>query len=174
VTAKLAEELVADCHVRTIGDPANTEQDWPTIVTAAQFVFAEPGPSVAKLYIRLGWAANDRKSFSGTLAAVRGEAIPTPSPTASGPPVKVRFVPIATAAWKPGGTDVGSGPKVADVRVTVMLPSVPITRFPITLAEAAVTRNNAATTPRMIIEFEIRYIVLLRQVNSAHLLMFWY
>jgi hypothetical protein len=174
-TLKLADVPV-EVRVRMIGDPAKTEQESPTLTAAAQFVFDDPGPTPSKLKTRFGCAANVKKLFSPTLAAVRGELISTPSVVTSGPPVKARVVPTATSASQggPGGVDDGSALNVELVMVTVIMPPDPISKFPMTLAEAAVTRNKTATTPRMIIEFEIRYIVLLRQVNSAHLLMFWY
>jgi hypothetical protein len=91
-------------YVRTIGEPANTEQDAPLLFAVAQFVFDEPGPMRLSLNTRFECEAKVRKVFisDNEAPAVRSLLLMyIPSPVASGPPVKAKVVFVVTSELHP-------------------------------------------------------------------------
>jgi hypothetical protein len=51
-------------RVKMIGEPAITEQDWPTS-SPKQLVLADPGETAVSVKSRTGFVAKVRKSFTG-------------------------------------------------------------------------------------------------------------
>src|ERR1035437_4258709 len=69
-----AEVRPLACKVKMIGEPAVTEQDWPTNVTKLQFVLADPAETPVRVKSRSECPGppNLRKKSSGITVWVRG------------------------------------------------------------------------------------------------------
>src|SRR5258708_33402243 len=154
-------------RVKTIGEPANIEQESPMLTKALQFVFSDPGPRLRTVY-RIGaceipFPANWINGLLAASPAPSTIACPfansTPSAGLKAPefrqpgapstpdeqPANCRDVVCATSLFHggPDGLAPVSGLKTMLLSVTVTVP-VPDVVFnsPVTAAVAAVIKDN--------------------------------
>jgi len=131
-------------YVSTKGEPATTEQDAPTVVTLAQFVFDEPLPKPSKVKSRSIGPRAGKTINSGTAPPpeVRFLMLPV-TPATTEPPEKSTFVPKPVLTHPVPG-EVPTGDHVISVAVTVTPPpgQLAIFRVPIGLAAAVPTRSR--------------------------------
>jgi hypothetical protein len=168
-----AEVRPLACKVKMIGEPANTEQDWPTDTTRLQSATADPGETEVRRKSRDECAANLRKKSNGGIdEGLSGKLllISTPSPTTRqepGQPKNVSAVPLATSPFHggPGGVELLSVFQVMLVSDTVTSPAEPVNSVPTTPAEAE-GANIAIATAKLktttFSEFRI-FIIFLRR-----------
>src|SRR5258708_55393 len=144
--------------VKTIGEPANTEQESPILTKPVQFVFADPGPAPVRGYRTDGCAANwmnglfAAKPAPKTIGLLFANSTPSaetrqpaaPS-TPEGQPANIRTVVFVTSAFHggPGGIDVVSVLNAMLLSVTVVVP-LPhdVFKSPTMVPEAALTNHQ--------------------------------